>query len=190
MSFWNKRTPCWELLNCPVESRQACGAYLTQHYPCWELPLAQRCPVGERIQTCKECPVYLTYNDPCEAEEKVCGMQSQAQRILVVDDELLIRWSLYQALRRSGFEVSLAGDVDEALAEVAKHFFRFVLIDMKLPGNDGFWLAEQLRTISPESRLTMMTAYGSEEVEARARELGMSYLSKPVNLDHIAEMFQ
>lgn len=188
MSFWDDRTPCWALVKCPDDNRKRCGAYLAQHFPCWDLPLEKRCPIADRIGACEECPVYIEYYDDYQFDEK-SKLEKDLPRVLVVDDEMLIRWSLYQSLRRSGFEVVLAVDAEEAIEKVKGSFYNFLLIDMKLPGRDGFSLAEEIQHLSPQSRLILMTAYGSEETEKRAHDLGMKYIPKPLDLDKISELF-
>jgi CheY-like chemotaxis protein len=188
-SFWDKKTPCWKLVDCPEENRRGCGAYLAQHYPCWELPLDKRCPIGERVGSCEECPVFLTYIKEYQTEEQIKS-ESRSVKVLVVDDELLIRWSLYQTLRRAGFEVTLAADGTEAIEKIRQESFDYALVDMRLPDEDGFTVIDEIQRLSPDSRVIIMTAYGSEETEDKTRERGVGYLPKPLDMEHITELLQ
>jgi len=51
---------CWEVINCPVEVREKCPQYINSNKPCW---VGRDCPVLEREETCRECPVYLTISE-------------------------------------------------------------------------------------------------------------------------------
>ena len=65
------------------------------------------------------------------------------ERILVVDDEYLIRWTLQQNLAKEGYEVLLAETGEEALEKVEGETPDLVLLDIKLPGMDGFEVLEK-----------------------------------------------
>ncbi len=185
MSFWDNREPCWKITNCPEENRRKCGAYIAQYYPCWELPLEDRCPIADKVESCEECPVYKI-NLASYQEEK--RSESGSIKVLLADDEMLIRWSLYQTLRRAGYNVTIASDGNKTIEEIKTTNFNFVLIDMRMPGMDGFSIAEEVKRCSPKSRVILMTAFGSEEIEKRAFEMGIMYLPKPLDLDKIMEI--
>ncbi len=185
-SFWDKRTPCWKLMNCPEENRKQCGAYLAQHYPCWELPLEKRCPVISQTGSCEDCKVYLEYSSELQSDSTE-ETEQRSVNVLIVDDELLIRWSLYQTLRREGYNVDIAADGEEALEKMEGASYQYIMVDYKMPGMDGLTLAEIINARSPQSRVILMTAYGSEETEKRARDLGLIYLTKQMDLERISE---
>src|SRR5688572_32118553 len=85
---------------------------------------------------------------------------SAPARVLVVDDEALIRWSLSERLASAGYEVEEAGDGETAIGyfrQGAPHI-DLVVLDLKLPDADGVTLLKQIKRLSPASRVVMMTA--------------------------------
>jgi two-component system response regulator AtoC len=107
-------------------------------------------------------------------------------RILVVDDERLIRWSLEQQLQRDGYAVQSAETGAEALRQVQADPPDLVLLDVRLPDTDGVDLLEKLRAVDPECLVIMMTAHGGVESAVRAMKLGaQDYVSKPFDMEEL-----
>lgn len=111
-------------------------------------------------------------------------------RVLVVDDELLIRWSIAETLRAQGFEVAEAATAAEALQLVAHEpSFDAALLDYRLPDSDDLSLLASIRRLSPASAVAMMTAYGTPAMESAAMALGAGrVLSKPLDMRDIAPL--
>ncbi|OQY22583.1 MAG: DNA-binding response regulator [Desulfobacteraceae bacterium 4572_35.2] len=108
-------------------------------------------------------------------------------RILVVDDEHLIRWSLEQSLKKQGYIVQTVGSGEEALDYVRKHSPDLVLLDIQLPGIDGIETLEQIKEIDSDISVIMITALGVLETAVKAMQLGaFDYINKPFNLDELA----
>jgi len=108
-------------------------------------------------------------------------MQRQG-RVLFVDDEEGVRQSWDRLLREQGFAVSTAEDGAGAQARLADEGADVVVADLRMPRVDGMQLLEWIRREQPDTRFIMVTGYGSDAVERRARELGAyGYLNKPVN---------
>lgn len=111
------------------------------------------------------------------------------EKILIVDDELLIRNFLAETLRRSDFEVATADDGKKALALFKEHPFDLVLADMKMPGISGLELLKQIKQLSPATVIIIMTAFGSIENAVEAMKLGaFNYLVKPFSPEAIEAM--
>ena len=72
------------------------------------------------------------------------------ERILVVDDEYLIRWSLQQDLSKEGYEVMVAESGEEAMRLVRESPPDLVLQDIQLPGMDGIETREKIKEVDPE----------------------------------------
>ncbi|MEE8184478.1 MAG: sigma-54 dependent transcriptional regulator [Acidobacteriota bacterium] len=109
------------------------------------------------------------------------------ERILVVDDEKLIRWSLRERLQEEGFEVSEAETAKNALKLFQEEAPDLLLLDYRLPDGTGLQILETVRKENPEISVVMMTAYGTVESAVQAMKLGaFDYLTKPVNLDELA----
>jgi two-component system, NtrC family, response regulator AtoC len=117
--------------------------------------------------------------------------KSPALRVLVVDDEPLIRWSMGEALSDSGHTVSEAADAATALAAMSngQRPYDVVLLDFRLPNSNDLTLLEQLRTRMPKAQIIMMTAYGTSELFQQALQLGAyRVISKPFELDELAAL--
>lgn len=110
----------------------------------------------------------------------------QKARILVVDDEHLIRWTLEQHLLKEGYEVLTAEDGEKALGIARDHSPDLVLLDNQLPGMLGIEVLGRLKEMDREIIVIMITAHGMLETAVKAMKLGAyDYLSKPFNLDEI-----
>jgi DNA-binding NtrC family response regulator len=109
-------------------------------------------------------------------------IMERMQRVMFVDDEEGVRQSWDRLLRERGFAVSTAEDGAGAQARLEEEPADVVVADLRMPRVDGLQLLEWVRREQPETRFILVTGYGSEAVEQRARELGaFDYLSKPVN---------
>lgn len=108
-------------------------------------------------------------------------------RILVVDDEPAIGWSLREMLVDDGHDVVVAATVNEALASAARTPPDAVLLDVRLPGRDGIAAIPDLRSAAPTAAIVVMTAFGDLGTAVRAVQSGaFDYLVKPFDLDHVA----
>ncbi len=108
-------------------------------------------------------------------------------KILVVDDEHLIRWSLEQSLRKQGNEVQTAASGEEGLRLVREEAPDLVLLDVQLPGIDGLEVLKKIKEIDEEIIVIMLTALGVLETAVKAMRLGAyDYINKPFNLDELA----
>jgi DNA-binding NtrC family response regulator len=102
------------------------------------------------------------------------------RRVLLVEDEEILRIALGNELRRQGYEVRAAADGEEGLSAVQEEAFDIALLDVRLPRRDGLELLRVLRERSPETVAIMMTAYGTVEEAVTAMKLGAhDYLLKP-----------
>jgi len=115
---------------------------------------------------------------------------SPAVRVLVVDDEALIRWSVSETLIDRGYEVVETGDGRSARAAAADAAdFSVVLLDYRLPDSDNLSLLASLRSSLPDAQIILMTAFGSPDVVRGALELGAyRVVSKPFEMDAIADL--
>ncbi len=104
--------------------------------------------------------------------------------ILVVDDEPLIRESLYEILRIEGYSVKMASTAEEALKLLASHPIDVVVTDFKLPRMNGLEMLGQIKKDFPKTEVIMITGYGSIESAVEAMKKGAyDYITKPIN-DH------
>jgi DNA-binding NtrC family response regulator len=107
-------------------------------------------------------------------------------RILVVDDEYLIRWTLQQNLEREGYEVILAETGEEALEKVKEEAPDLALLDIKLPGMDGYEVLEKALKIDEGIIPIMITAYDEVDKVVKAMRLGaFDYITKPFDFSKV-----
>lgn len=103
-------------------------------------------------------------------------------RILVIDDEELLRHTLVRVLRRAGYDVVMAGEGHEALRLLAENGFDLVYLDIRLPGMDGLQILKGIRENEGKMPVVLLTAYGSLQTALEALRLGATdYLLKPVD---------
>ncbi len=108
------------------------------------------------------------------------------ERILVVDDEYLIRWTLQQNLMKEGYEVLLSETGEEALDKVKEEAPDLVLLDVKLPGMNGYQVLEKALDLDPDIVPIMITAYEDVGGVVKAMKLGaFDYITKPFDFDKI-----
>ncbi|HDH57501.1 MAG TPA: sigma-54-dependent Fis family transcriptional regulator, partial [Bacteroidetes bacterium] len=101
-------------------------------------------------------------------------------RVLVVDDEELVRDFLHEALTRRSFEVDLAEDGKRAKEILKEEVYDLVLTDLKMPGVTGLDLLRFIKAHQPDTQVIMMTAYGTIENAVEAMRLGaFDYITKP-----------
>jgi DNA-binding NtrC family response regulator len=108
------------------------------------------------------------------------------ERILVVDDERLIRWSLRKNLNKAGYRVLEAGDGIQALQVLEEEGADLLLLDVRMPGKDGLTVLEEVARTHSEIPVILMTAYSSVEGAVEAMRRGaFDYLVKPFNHDEV-----
>jgi two-component system response regulator AtoC len=104
-------------------------------------------------------------------------------RILVVDDEKLIRWSVSERLQRDGYHVLSAASGEQALEVIAATPPDVMLLDVKLPGIDGVQTLRQALGLHPELAVLMMSAHSTVDVAVEAMKHGaIDFLVKPFPL--------
>jgi AmiR/NasT family two-component response regulator len=109
---------------------------------------------------------------------------SSTKRILIAEDETLIRLDLAEMLREAGYEiVAEAKNGQEAIALAKEHHPDLAILDVKMPILDGISAAEEIIEIAP---VLMLTAFSQRELIDRAREAGaMAYVVKPFTIDDL-----
>lgn len=108
------------------------------------------------------------------------------EKIIVLDDELIIRKSLEAQLRKKKYIVACAANIAECEALLQKDTFDLIFMDMRLPDGEGVDLLERLSTQPGRPMVIMMTGYGTIESAVKCMQLGaFDYLLKPFSSDQI-----
>ncbi len=114
-------------------------------------------------------------------------MPHKKVKILVVDDELSIRESLWAWLQQDGYAVESAADGMKALAMSQETHYDIMLIDVKMPEMDGLTLLKKIRENDQDMAIVMMTAHGDIQDAVQAMKLGAyDYLLKPFDLEELS----
>jgi two-component system response regulator PilR (NtrC family) len=107
-------------------------------------------------------------------------------KILVVDDEILIRESLVFILNKENYDVDEAGNGMIALEKIKKESYDLVITDIEMPELKGVELLKKIREISPQTFVVMITAYGSLDTAIIALRNGAyDYILKPIEFDDL-----
>jgi DNA-binding NtrC family response regulator len=114
--------------------------------------------------------------------------KSAARRVLVVDDEPLVRWSIAETLGASGYDIEEAADAETAVRACFDSPSRpdVVLLDLRLPDCGDLRLLEMMRQRAPQAPVILMTAFGTPEVRKEAERLGaFCVLDKPFEVEEL-----
>lgn len=110
-------------------------------------------------------------------------------KVLLVDDEAVYVQTLSERLKCKKIESSIAYDGGEALSIAGREQPEVMILDLKMPGIDGFEVLRKMREDHPETRVIVVTGQTSEEDRAKAIELGaFAYLEKPVDMEKLTEI--
>jgi DNA-binding NtrC family response regulator len=102
-------------------------------------------------------------------------------RILIVDDDETVRRSYLRSLESTSCQVAAASDGEEALQTMEQNPFDVVLLDMRMPGQDGLSVLRTIKQKWPESEVVIITGYPTVDSAKEAVRLGAyDYVAKPV----------
>ncbi len=117
--------------------------------------------------------------------------QPNGHKVLIVDDEPIMRESLRDWLKDAGYQVAAAEDGGQALQMIGEQDFKMAILDLRLPDGEGTELLRQLGERKPDLKSIIITAYPSAETIEKATRLGASdYLVKPFDLDELDRSMQ
>ena len=124
------------------------------------------------------------------------GVEKSPMRVLIVEDELLIRWSVAETLGHDGHSVVEAASGAAAIAALEDARSQStpidaVILDYRLPDSNDLSLLARIRKLSPRSVVIMMTAFGTPEMTQAALNLGVfAVMNKPFEMRDLSEMLQ
>ena len=110
--------------------------------------------------------------------------------VLVVDDSRVSRLMVRQYIlsSRPEWHISEAATGEEALERADTAIPDLIIIDVNMPGMGGLAAAEQLRTVCPDARITLLTANVQNATRNRANELGIGFMEKPITEARIHQL--
>lgn len=116
---------------------------------------------------------------------------TQRTTILLVDDDELLRQRMGKALRARGFDVVEAESAADALAALESTAPQKAVLDLRMPGGSGLDLLKEMRRLSPDTQVVMLTGYGSIAGAVEAMRLGaVGYVTKPADADQVVAAFE
>ena len=109
-------------------------------------------------------------------------------RVLVVDDEEVVRLGYRRVLSTDGFRVMAAGNGAEALDLMAGDRFDVVLLDLRMPGMDGMTVLREIKQRQPDCEVVVITGFPELETAKQSVALGAyDYLAKPVGPEDVIQ---
>lgn len=164
---------------CPVELPDAFNAGLTRRKAVY-LPSPHARPKTYIIDAaaCNRCGAC---QEICPTRAINMDMDGRGLfRLLVVDDEPIVRESLRDWLQDEGYRVDTAAAGLEALEKLEANRYELMLLDIKMPGMDGVEVLKRAKDLRPELTVVLMTAYATVETAVEAMKIGaLDYLIKP-----------
>ena len=112
-------------------------------------------------------------------------------RILVVDDEAIVRISCERILKPKGYEILTADNAQAGLDMLDREKIDLVLTDLKMPGMDGLEFLKSVKSKCPQVAVVMVTGYSTIDTAVKSIKLGAyDYLNKPFTPDQLTEVVQ
>lgn len=111
-------------------------------------------------------------------------------KILVVDDEQLVRSFLDRALKKGGHEIVMASNIGEAIEALRADRFELLFIDLRMPEGSGTRLISQLGSLSYKLLVVVCSAYITVELEEEFGRSGIFILKKPFKLEELNQTLE
>ncbi len=125
-----------------------------------------------------------------EAKPAADGQPTEQRSIMLVDDSYVLRDRLALAFEERGFRVSVAGSYDEAIAVFKQAPTELAVLDLRMPGRPGMALIPELKKICPDTKILVLSGFGSIATAIDAIRLGATnFLPKPADADDILNAF-
>jgi CheY-like chemotaxis protein len=133
----------------------------------------------------KKAKPIQTANKPAARIQKEKAMNA-SRKVLVVDDDPAVRKSIDRVLSSKGYAVITAENGEEAMRKLNEEKYDLVYTDIRMPGISGLEVAEQVKARKPWTPVVIITGYGTDAAEARAKAAGVSsFVHKPLSPEMI-----
>jgi DNA-binding NtrC family response regulator len=107
-------------------------------------------------------------------------------KILVVDDDKLIRWSLKEILSQEGCEVDTVSTTTEALTHVENTDYNLYLTDIDIEDENGIEMLKKLKAVQPEAKIIILSAHPKNQIEPQLGDISiLSIIEKPFQSEQI-----
>ncbi len=106
-------------------------------------------------------------------------------KILVVDDEQLVRWFMERALRKGGHEVLTASNIPDAYEKLRSQDIDLLFIDLRMPEGNGLEVIKMVTNSTNKIKIVVCSAFVTSELEEEFKDKGIHVLKKPFKLDEL-----
>jgi CheY-like chemotaxis protein len=108
------------------------------------------------------------------------------ERILIVDDEEIMRNFLLDVFEEEGYSLDSATDGEEALEKISKNRYQLIITDIRMPRMDGTQVLKKAKELNPEVNVIIITGYASPQAKKECQRLGAAYyIAKPFQVNQI-----
>jgi ATP-dependent Lon protease len=108
------------------------------------------------------------------------------EKILIVDDEEIMRNFLLDVFIDEGYNLDLAVDGAEALEKISKNQYQLIITDIRMPGVDGTQVLKKAKESNPHVEVIVITGYASPQTKQECQRLGAAYyIAKPFQINQI-----
>ena len=118
-------------------------------------------------------------------------MTDTKKHVLIVDDEEDLTWSISRGLSKDkqGLEISCVNSGQEAVDFLSSQKIDLLITDLRMPDVTGYHLIDLVKTQFPETKIIVMTAYGSKDVSEKLKQSGVpGYIEKPFEINDLRDM--
>jgi len=113
-----------------------------------------------------------------------------SEKILIVDDEILIQWFIEKAVTNWGYHADTVGSVPEALQCLEAKNYDVLITDIIMPGVNGYDLINKVRQLNTDICIIACSAFFSSDIIAEFREIGVATLKKPFRQKDLKDILE
>lgn len=107
-------------------------------------------------------------------------------KILIIDDDKLIRWSLTEIFSQEGYEVNSVASIEDALTQTKQNLYHLIFADLEISEENGIEMLKKIRTFQPKTKIIVLSAFTRNQIEAELDNLNIfSIIEKPFKSEQI-----
>jgi ATP-dependent Lon protease len=111
---------------------------------------------------------------------------TQKEKILIVDDEEIMRSFLLDVFMDEGYDLDSAANGEEALEKISRNQYQLIITDIRMPGVDGTEVLKKAKELNPKTEVIVITGYASPQIKQECQKLGAAYyIAKPFQINQI-----
>jgi len=111
---------------------------------------------------------------------------TQEEKILIVDDEEIMRSFLLDVFVDEGYDLDLAANGEEALEKISQNKYQLIITDIRMPGVDGTEVLRKAKEVNPKTEVIIITGYATPQIKQKCQRLGAAYyIAKPFQINQI-----